>query len=37
MDWDSLIALDRQLLLLTNGSSSLYFDALVKILTTAAT
>lgn len=37
MDFGELITLDRQLLLLSNGSGSLYFDALVKILTTAAT
>lgn len=34
---DSLIQFDKQLLLLLNGSSSLYFDGLVKVLTTAAT
>ena len=37
MDFDALIELDKQLLLLLNGSQSLYFDGLVKILTTAAT
>jgi undecaprenyl-diphosphatase len=37
MTADSLIELDKQLLLLLNGSQSLYFDGLVKILTTAAT
>lgn len=34
---DVLIDLDRWLLLAVNGSSSLYFDGLVKTLTTAAT
>lgn len=37
MDMDLLIELDRQLLLWLNGSSSLYLDALVHILTTAVT
>lgn len=37
MDLDALIELDRQLLLWLNGSESLYLDALVHILTTAAT
>ena len=37
MDLDALIQFDKQLLLLVNGSQSLYFDGLVKILTTAAT
>lgn len=37
MDFDALIELDRQLLLWLNGSESLYLDALVHILTTAAT
>lgn len=37
MDWDAIIELDRQLLLFTNGSPSLYLDGLVKTLTTAAT
>jgi len=37
MDFDALIQFDKQLLLLVNGSQSLYFDGLVKILTTAAT
>lgn len=37
MDLDALIELDRQLLLLLNGSSSLYLDGLVKTLTTAFT
>ena len=37
MDIDELITLDRQLLLLSNGSGSLYLDAMAKILTTAAT
>ena len=34
---DQLIDLDRWLLLAVNGSTSLYFDGLVKTLTTAAT
>lgn len=34
---DSLITLDRQLLLALNGSDSLFLDSLVKTLTTAAT
>lgn len=37
MDWESLIELDRQLLLLLNGSESLYFDTLVRTLTAAVT
>ncbi|MBR0049820.1 MAG: phosphatase PAP2 family protein [Prevotella sp.] len=37
MDIDSLIQLDRELLLFFNGSQSLYLDGLVKTLTTAAT
>ena len=34
---DTLIALDKELLLLMNGSHSLFLDGLVKTLTTAAT
>ena len=34
---DTLIDLDRWLLLTVNGSSSLYLDGVVKTLTTAAT
>jgi hypothetical protein len=34
---DTLIALDKELLLLLNGSHSLFLDGLVKTLTTAAT
>jgi undecaprenyl-diphosphatase len=37
MDWESLIELDRQLLLAVNGSESLYLDTLVHTLTTALT
>ena len=37
MDWQSIIDFDKQLLLLVNGSASLYFDSLVHILTTAST
>jgi len=37
MDLDALIELDRQLLLLFNGSPSLYLDGLVDTLTTAVT
>ena len=37
MDWSTLIDLDKQLLLLLNGSDSLYIDTLVKTLTTATT
>ena len=37
MDFDALIQFDKQLLLLVNGSQSLFFDGLVKTLTTAAT
>ena len=37
MDWGTLIDLDRELLLMLNGSQSLYLDTLVKTLTTAAT
>ena len=37
MDIDNLIELDRQLLLLLNGSDSLFVDAMAKTLTTAAT
>ena len=37
MDLDTLIQLDRQLLLAVNGSPSLYLDILVRTLTTAVT
>lgn len=37
MDWNLLIELDKQLLLMINGSDSLFLDGLVKTLTTAAT
>ena len=37
MDWQALIELDRQLLLLLNGSESLYLDTLVHTLTAAVT
>ena len=37
MDINTLIELDKQLLLAVNGSDSLFFDGLVKTLTTAAT
>ena len=37
MDINVLIDFDRWLLLAVNGSASLYFDGLVKVLTTAAT
>lgn len=37
MDYDAMIEFDRWLLLAVNGSSSLYFDGLVKTLTTATT
>lgn len=37
MDWASLIEFDKQLLLMLNGSDSLFLDGLVKTLTTAAT
>lgn len=37
MDIDSLIALDKQLLLAVNGSHSLFLDGLAHVLTTAAT
>lgn len=37
MDLNTLIELDKQLLLAVNGSDSLFFDGLVKTLTTAAT
>ena len=37
MDLNALIELDKQLLLAVNGSDSLFFDGLVKTLTTAAT
>lgn len=37
MDWQALIELDRQLLLLLNGSESLYLDTLVHTLTASVT
>lgn len=37
MDWNTLIELDKQLLLAINGSDSLFLDGFVKTLTTAAT
>lgn len=37
MDWETLIQLDRQLLLALNGSESLYLDTLVRTLTAAVT
>jgi len=37
MDWDSIIQMDKQLLLTLNGSDSLFLDYLVKTLTTATT
>ncbi len=37
MDWNALIELDKQLLLMVNGSDSLFLDGLVKTLTTAST
>lgn len=37
MDWETLIQLDRQLLLAINGSESLYLDTLVRTLTAAVT
>ena len=37
MDWDSIIQMDKQLLLALNGSDSLFVDYLAKSLTTAAT
>ena len=37
MSWDALIELDKQLLLMVNGSDSLFLDGLVKTLTTATT
>ena len=37
MDWDTIIQMDKQLLLALNGSDSLFVDYLVKTLTTAAT
>ena len=37
MDWNALIEFDKHLLLLVNGSDSLFLDGLVKTLTTAAT
>lgn len=37
MDWESLIQLDKKLLLLVNGSDSLFLDGLATALTTATT
>lgn len=37
MDWNVLIEFDKQLLLMVNGSQSLFLDGMVKTLTTAAT
>lgn len=37
MDWNALIEFDKELLLMLNGSESLFLDGLVKTLTTAAT
>lgn len=37
MDWSALIEFDKQLLLMVNGSDSLFVDGLAKTLTTAAT
>ncbi|MBQ8463810.1 MAG: phosphatase PAP2 family protein [Prevotella sp.] len=37
MDWDALIHLDKQLLLMLNGSDSLFLDGLAKTLTAAPT
>ena len=37
MDWQTLIDLDKQLLLWFNGSPSLYLDSLVRTLTNAVT
>ena len=37
MDWGAIIEFDKQLLLAVNGSSSLFLDGLVTVLTTAAT
>jgi len=37
MEWETLIQLDRQLLLALNGSESLYLDTLAYTLTTAVT
>ena len=37
MDWQTLIDLDKQLLLWFNGSPSLYLDTLVRTLTNALT
>lgn len=37
MDLNSLIEIDKQLLLAVNGSESLFFDGFIKTLTTAAT
>jgi undecaprenyl-diphosphatase len=37
MDWNTLIEFDKQLLLMVNGSESLFLDGLIKTLTTAST
>jgi len=37
MDWSALIEFDKHLLLMVNGSDSLFVDGLAKTLTTAAT
>ncbi len=37
MSWDAIIQLDKELLLLVNGSSSLFVDGLAMTLTDALT
>ena len=37
MNWDAIIQLDKELLLLVNGSSSLFVDGLAMTLTDALT
>ena len=37
MDWETLIQLDRELLLALNGSESLYLDTLARTLTATVT
>ena len=37
MDWNALIEFDKQLLLMVNGSESLFLDGFIKTLTTAST
>lgn len=37
MDWNTLIEFDKQLLLMVNGSESLFLDGFIKTLTTAST